>query len=345
MKIVIDKAIPFISGVFEPYAETLYLNGPKITREDLLDAEALITRSRTRCDSDLLDGTAVKIIATATIGTGHIDMPYCDSRGIFVKTSSGSNAGGVMNYVFSALYGVAARKSIPLTGATFGVVGAGNVGSRVATMARTLGFKVLVHDPYRNGSDLSSVCHCSLDTLLAESDIVTLHVQLSENTRGMVDASFFEKMKDGAIFINTAHGDLIVEDDLIDALPKLGAVIIDTWSGEPDINLTLVEEADIATPHIAGYSYQGKQLATMMAVRSVARFFGFEALYDFFPEAEVDGLAAVKLDFHDKSQGEIASMMQYNYPVFTDDFIFRINPGDFNGMRENYRLRREFYTD
>lgn len=343
MKIVIDKAIPFISGVFEPYAETLYKNGPEIIKSDLLDADALVTRSRTQCNAALLEGTSVRMIATATIGTGHIDLPYCDSKGIFCKTSSGSNAGGVMNYVFSALYGVAARKSIPLTGSTMGVVGGGHVARRVIEMARVLGFKVLVHDPI--GEVRSASACVDLDTLLAESDIVSLHIQLAGSTRGIADASFFDKMKFGAIFINTSHGDLIVEDDLLDAIPKLGAVIIDTWSGEPDINRVLVEAADLATPHIAGYSYQGKQQATMMAVRSVARFFGIEPLYDFFPEADVKGLEAVKLDFHSKSQGEIASMMQYNYPVFTDDFMFRINPGGFNEMRANYRLRREFYTD
>lgn len=343
MKIVIDKAIPFINGVFEPYAETLYKNGPDIVRDDLLDADALITRSRTRCNAGLLDGTPVKIIATATIGTDHIDLPYCDANGIFCNTSSGSNAGGVMNYVFSALYGVAARKSILLSGATLGIVGGGNVGSRVAAMARTLGFRVLIYDPRNTtSSELGTV---DLDTLLAESDIVSLHLKLTDSTRGIADAAFFERMKFGAIFINTAHGDLIVEENLLEAVPKLGAVVIDTWSGEPNINTDLVEAADIATPHIAGYSYQGKQQATMMSVRSVARFFGIEALYDFFPEADVTGLQAVKLDFHAKSQGEIASMMQYNYPIFTDDFMFRINPSGFNVMRENYRLRREFYTD
>ena len=131
MKFVIDESIPFIHGVFEPYAEVIYKIGADICRDDLLDADALISTSRTRCNEDLLEGTSVKIIATTTIGTDHMDMDYCSRKGIYVKNASGSKSGSVMNYVFSALYGAAARKSIPLTGATFGIVGLGSVGRRV----------------------------------------------------------------------------------------------------------------------------------------------------------------------------------------------------------------------
>ena len=136
MKFVIDQAIPFIKGVFEPYAETVYKDGWDIVREDLLDADALIIRTRTRCNEALLAGTSVKIISTAAIGTDHIDLPYCDENGIFIQNAAGCNSGGVMNYVFSALYGAASRERIPLSGATFGIIGVGNVGSRIEQMAR-----------------------------------------------------------------------------------------------------------------------------------------------------------------------------------------------------------------
>ena len=149
IKIVIDDAIPFIQGVFEPYAEVVYKGGRDISKEDLIDASALVTRTRTRCDAALLDGTAVKFIATATIGTDHIDHEYCDRRGIVVRNAAGCNAGGVMNYVFSALYGVASRKAIRLDGTKLGIVGVGNVGRRVDMVAGYLGFKVLKNDPPR----------------------------------------------------------------------------------------------------------------------------------------------------------------------------------------------------
>ncbi len=131
IKVVVDDAIPFISGVLEPYAEVVYKVGRDICREDLMDASALVIRTRTKCDASLLDGTAVKFIATATIGTDHIDHEYCDKAGIVVRNAAGCNAGGVMNYVFSALYGVASRKAIRLDGSKLGIVGVGNVGKRV----------------------------------------------------------------------------------------------------------------------------------------------------------------------------------------------------------------------
>lgn len=336
--------IPFIQGVFEPYADVIYLEGGSIGREDLMDADALVIRTRTRCGASLLEGTPVKIIATATAGMDNIDLDYCQAHGIFVKAASGCNSGGVMNYVFSALYGCAARKSIPLPGSTFGIVGVGSSGQKVERMARILGFKVLMCDPPRAMEEGESQ-FCSLDYLLENSDIVTLHVPLSPATRGMADAEFFKKMRLGAFFINTAHGELVVEDDLIEAVPKLGPVVIDTWNNEPDVNRKLISLVDIATPHIAGYSYQGKQISTMMAVRSIARFFSIRELYEFYPETDVKELEAVKLDVAGMTQGQIASIIQYNYPIFTDDFMFRMDPAGFNRMRADYSYRREFYID
>lgn len=344
MKITIDKGIPFIEGVFEPYAEVTYKEGSAIEAADVRDADALIIRTRTKCNSALLDGSKVKIIATATIGTDNINLQYCKEHGIFLSNATGCNAGGVMNYVFSALYGTAARKSIPLNGCTFGIVGVGNTGARVEKMARALGFKVLLYDPIRAEEEGASQ-FCELDELLENSDVVSLHIPLNDSTRGIADAGFFASMKPGAFFINTAHGELVVDDDLIYAAPRLGPIILDVWNNEPDINPDVMDITDIATPHIAGYSYQGKLLGTREAVRSVARYFKIEPLYEFFPQPDITGLDAVKIDLIGKSQGQITSIFQYNYPVFTDDFMFRIAPRDFNTLRENYRYRREFYAD
>ncbi len=342
MKFVIDRNIPFIKGVFEPYASVLYKEGSQICRDDLDDADAIIVRTRTRCNANLLEGTPVRMISTATIGTDHIDMQFCRAHDIFVQNAHGSNSGGVMNYVFSALYGAASRERIPLTGATMGIIGAGQTGARVESVARNLGFKVLLCDPPRAEAE-GDAQFVPLAQLLATSDVVTLHVPLTQSTFRMADASFFERMKFGAFFINTSHGDVVDETALLDAASKLGPIIIDTWAGEPDVNRKLLEKATIATPHIAGYSYQGKQRGTASAVRAIARYFKIEPLYDFFPPAEVQELEAVKLDLSGLTQGQIASVFQYNYPVFTDDFMFRVNPGSFAELRKQYRYRREFY--
>ena len=343
IKIVVDDAIPFISGVFEPYADVVYKVGREISREDLLDAQALVIRTRTKCDAALLDGTKVKFIATATIGTDHIDHDYCDKAGIVVRNAAGCNAGGVMNYVFSALYGVASRKAIRLDGTKLGIVGVGNVGSRVDRVAGYLGFKVLKNDPPRMAAE-GPDGFCPLDYLLQNSQVVTMHVPLDKTTFRMCDDAFFDKRKPGAIFINASRGEVVDDEALKRAIPKLGPVIIDTWNNEPDIDRELMNMVDIATPHIAGYSYQGKQNGTAASVRALARFFGFEKLYEFFPKTELESLEAVKLDLKGKRQGEITSALQYNYPIFTDDFMFRMDPGAFESLRSHYQYRREYYV-
>ena len=344
MKIVADIDVPFLKGVFEQYGEVIYKKGPEINREDVCDADALILRTRTKCDADLLEGSAVSLIATATIGTDHVDFDYCNSHGIEVQNAAGCNAGGVMQYVFSALYGVAARKAIKLDNCTFGIIGVGHVGKLVEKMARYLGFKVLLCDPPRAAAE-GADGFCSLEYLLANSQIVTMHVPLDETTRNMADKSFFDQMPVGSIFINASRGEVVDEEALMLSLPKFGAVIIDTWKNEPDINEELMDMVDIATPHIAGYSYQGKQNGTAASVRAVARHFGIETLYDFYPDEGQEAHEPILLDLKGKKQGEIAAVFQYNYPIFTDDFRFRMELGNFERMRSDYQYRREIYVE
>lgn len=340
MKIVADKHVPFLEGVFEPYAEVVYIDGRAINHDDITDADALIIRTRTKCNADLLEGTKVSMIATATIGMDHIDLDYCRARNIEVHNAEGCNAGGVMQYVFSALYGIAARKGIKLDDATIGIVGVGHVGSKVETMARHLGFNVLLCDPPRAEAE-GSDAFCSLEYLLANSQVVTMHVPLDETTRGMADEEFFMLMPPGAIFINAARGEILDDNALMQAIPKLGAVVIDTWNNEPNVNRELVDMVDIATPHIAGYSYQGKQNGTASAVQSVARHFGIRQLYDYYPEADIPDHDPVQLDLTGKTHGERAAVFQYNYPIFTDDFRFRMEPENFEKLRSEYQYRRE----
>ncbi|MBQ8837706.1 MAG: erythronate-4-phosphate dehydrogenase, partial [Bacteroidales bacterium] len=186
---------------------------------------------------------------------------------------------------------------------------------------------------------------CSLDYLLANSQIVTLHVPLDYTTRKMADVTFFSLMQTGSIFINASRGEVVDEDALKAAMPKFGAVVIDTWNNEPDVDEELMDMVDIATPHIAGYSYQGKQAGTAMAVQAVARYFGIEALYDFFPEADIPDHDPVLLDLKGKNHGQIAAVFQYNYPIFTDDFRFRMAPRKFEELRSEYKYRREIYVE
>ena len=161
----------------------------------------------------------------------------------------------------------------------------------------------------------------------------------------MADEDFFAQIRPGAVFINAARGEIVDEKALMHARPKLGALVLDTWCNEPQVNRNLIDICDIATPHIAGYSYQGKQNGTAMAVQAVATYFGIGPLLHYFPETDNRELNPIKIDVEGKSQGEVAALLQYNYPIFTDDFMFRTHPGDFEKLRSDYNYRREFYID
>ena len=340
IRIIADSAIPFLEGVLEPYASVRYIPGAETGPEDVRDADALIVRTRTKCRPELLEGSSVKLIASATIGMDHIDEDYCRSRGITVRNAAGCNAGGVADYVFTALYAAAARAGRRLGGLTLGVIGVGHVGGIVADYARKLGFRVLLCDPPRAAAE-GGEGFCSMDSLLSGSDIVTLHVPLNAETYGMAGKDFFGKMRPGAFFINASRGETVDENALCGAASGLGPIIIDTWCGEPEINPQLLEKALIATPHIAGYSYYGKQRATADAVRAAAAFFGIDGLRDFFPQGGSKELSPRYMDLSGKTQAEIAEVFQDNYPIFTDDFALRSSPGDFEKIRSEYAYRRE----
>ena len=344
MKIVADTYIPFLKGVLEPYAEVVYLDGRAIDRQAMMDADAIVIRTRTRCCEETLSGTKVKMIASATIGTDHIDMAWCRKNGIEVQNAAGCNAGAVANYIFSAMYAMASRRAIKMEDAVLGIIGVGNVGRKVEHMARTLGLHVLLNDPPRAAAE-GPEGFVTLDELLEKATIISLHVPLDERTHNMVDDAFFEKMQPGTIFINASRGEIVDESALLRARPKIGALALDTWCNEPNVSHILMDCCDIATPHIAGYSYQGKQNGTAMAVQAVARYFGIKELEFFRPATEEEALKPKAINVKGKTQGEIAAALQYNYPIFTDDFLFRVAPEDFERLRSEYNYRREFYFE
>jgi erythronate-4-phosphate dehydrogenase len=271
-------------------------------------------------------------------------MDYCRANGIRVYNAQGCNAGGVMQYVFTGLYGTASRNGIKLDGMTLGIIGVGNVGKKVEHLAKYLGFNVLKCDPPRAEREGPEE-FVSMDYLVANSNIVTMHTPLDETTKGMADRHFFEMMRPGTFFINASRGEVVDEEVLMEARVKLGPVIIDTWNNEPNINLKLLDMTDIATPHIAGYSFQGKQNGTASAVRAVARQFDINGLYHFYPACNLPEHQPKRLDLKGKTQGEITTIFQYNYPIFTDDFIFRMDPRNFERLRSEYQYRREIYVD
>ena len=342
--IIIDSGIPFIKGVFERYCNVIYAPGSQFAAEiwwvkrHVPNARiALIIRTRTVCNAELLRDSNVDFIATATIGTDHIDLEYCASNGISVASAAGCNSSGVMQYVFTALAYVDKLSQPDLT---LGVVGVGNVGSKVAAFARRLGWNVLENDPPKQHLHPEYV---SLDELLRKSDIVTLHVPLDSSTQNMANAEFFAKMKDGALFINTSRGEVADEKSLIDSLdnasPRRGVsgCILDVWRGEPDINVALMEKALVATPHIAGYSKEGKENGTQMAVRAAAEFLGIDPLRNYVVNPSPSYNC---LDLKKPLKEQLLSF----FDISDIDKKLRSAPKDFETLRNNFTLRSEFKT-
>ncbi len=324
MKFVIDSAIPFINGVLEQYGEVKYLNGSLISHSEAIDADALIIRTRTKCDAELLEGTSVKLIATATIGTDHIDLEYCKSHNIQVASAPGCNSSAVCQWVYAAVTTIAQTKNICLNGLTIGVIGVGHVGSKVAAMAELYGMNTLLNDPPREAVEGGSK-FVSLDDLLTHSDIVTLHVPLSEDSRNMASTGFFNKMKQGSIFLNASRGEVVDEGVLLANISKFSGVALDVWRGEPLINKQLLRAVDIATMHIAGYSVQGKINGTNMTLAAVCGFFNLPKL------SSTKGVG-IQTD-------SIDGIIPEEYDIMADDAALRAHPEMFEELRVGYCYR------
>jgi erythronate-4-phosphate dehydrogenase len=369
IKVIADSDIPFLRGVLEPHVQVVYLKGKDINADSVRDADALIIRTRTRCDASLLENSRVRFIASATIGSDHVDVDYCNKKGIYFTNAAGCNSWGVVQYVISAIFFVSSQLNSNPCGKTIGIVGAGNVGERLAQTAIKLGFKALRCDPpkrdtlqkdadyfktesaslrgeigefYVDRSHLSCADYISLDELIDKSDIISLHTPLNESTRCMASSDFFRKIKRGAVFINSSRGEVCDEPELVKSRGKLAAVVTDVWSNEPEINRGLLDISTIATPHIAGYSLEGKINATRMVVNQLGVFFEIDDLAKF----EIEIPAVTPYNFMPRENlsefENVCSLLETIYAIKNDDKLLRMNPESFEQLRGNYNYRREF---
>lgn len=330
MKIVIDNAIPYIAGILEPYAEVVYRDGGGFTPDDVADADMLVIRTRTRCDAALLDGSRVKIIATATIGFDHIDTRYCAARGIEVVTAQGCNAAGVLQWVAAALAMLAGEGMRPGS-TTLGIVGVGHVGSLVERYARSWGFRVLCCDPpraAREGGDFVQLEH-----LLRESDIVTLHTPLDATTRHMAGDAFIEAMRPDGVLLNASRGEVAATQPLLRARQRL---FIDVWEHEPCIDRGLLAKAAVATPHIAGYSAQGKANATAAVVAAAARRFGLPLAGWYPPQVRPARRRDITWD-------EMCGTIREYCDLAAQSRRLKEHPEAFEPMRNGYAYREEYF--
>ena len=348
MKIVCDNKIPFLRGVLEPYAEVVYLPGKETTPEVVRDADAIITRTRTICDESLLKESSVKVIATATIGFDHIDTGWCEEHGIIWRNAPGCNSWSVKQYMSSVLVSLSRMRSFDLEGKTLGVVGVGNVGSKVAQAASALGMKVLLNDPPRERRE-GSGDFVSLDEILRRSDIITLHVPLSREgedaTWHLFDAERIGKMSPSQILVNSSRGPVVDNAALKQALKAraIAGGVLDVWEGEPDLDPELVSLLDITTPHIAGYSADGKANGTAASVRTVSEVLGLP-LTDWFPGDIPSPSMSLEfsIDAAGKTRQEVLSeAVLYTYDVLEDSGRLRGNLGLFEKLRGDYPVRRE----
>lgn len=360
MKIVCSTNMPYAEEAFSTLGDTVLKDGRSITAKDVRDADLLIIRSTTKVDADLLKNSSVRFIGTGTIGIDHMDIPLLEKNGITWCGSPGCNANSVAEYIVSSLLALDNRHELTLAGETIGIIGVGNVGSLVAQKAKALGMNVLLNDPPRQRSAGERAqgtedagrkieAFVELDELLHDSHFVTMHVPLTDNgdfpTRQMANDEFFHKMRPGTIFINSARGAVMNTDALLAAMDEglVSHAIIDTWENEPKIRKDLLDHVDIGTPHIAGYSFDGKVMGTLMVYKEACRFLGQKPTWSpdaLLPEPPVP---AINIDVSSMTDEQaLWKIVQQVYNVEVDEAALRAKPGNFDQLRRDYYERREF---
>jgi erythronate-4-phosphate dehydrogenase len=331
MKVIIDSAIPYIRGVVEPYAEVLYLKGTEIDSSAVRDADALVVRTRTRCCRELLEGSKVRFIATATIGRDHIDEEYCASAGIEVASAAGCNARGVLQWVAATLRHIVESEGKRPEEYTLGVVGVGNVGSLVVEYARHWGFRVLMCDPPRHEREGGE--YYPIETIAREADIITLHTPLDHTTHHLVESALIATMRPNAVIINGSRGAVVDNRAVMESLHRY---VFDVWEDEPNLNEDILRGAMLATPHIAGYSQQGKANATAMSVNALARHFDLP-LTTWRP-AEVTPTEPHLIEWD-----EMCATIDRYCDIVSETETLKRSPKHFESFRNDYRYREEYF--
>lgn len=345
MKIIADNTVPYLKGIAEPIAEVKYLNSEEFTSTAIQDADTLIVRSIDKCTRELLEGSQVRLITTATIGFDHIDTKYCDEAGITWKNAPGCNATSVAQYVLASLITIALRKKETLQSKTIGIVGVGHVGKELEKLCTVYGLHVLRNDPPRAEAE-GNEGFVSLDTIAEEADIITFHTPLTKEGRFMThhlaNKEFFNKTHKKPWFVNASRGAVHDTPALLDALKsgKIGEVIIDCWENEPTIDRELLDRVAIATPHIAGFSADGKANGTRTCLENIERFFDLkiEKLNDVMPPAPADPI----IDLSGVAEHRIEHVIFKSFDPLVTDKALRETPDKFEWLRANYNHPREF---
>lgn len=342
MKIVVDDKIPYILEPLKELAEEVVaLPGRDIRAADVRDADILVVRTRTRCDKALLEGSSVRLVLTATIGFDHLDVAYLHEAGIEWHNCPGCNATSVAQYVRNSLLALEQDGIIRLDQCTLGIVGVGHVGTAVLTAMQGLVKHILLNDPpreSRHDTAPDGLCWSPLTALQAQCDIITLHTPLVTAspypTLHLADSTFLNALQRPVVFINAGRGEVAETEALLQALAdeRIKAAVIDTWEHEPAISRELLEKVYIGTPHIAGYSADGKANATRMVLEHICRFLGRRM--DF-------GIAPPPLPADFRPAADSSERHLQLYDPRTDSTRLKAHPELFEQLRGNYPLRRE----
>ena len=351
MKITIDENIANAEEVFSGLGITGLLPGREITNETLKNSDALIVRSITNVNEELLRGTKVKFVGTATIGSDHIDTGYLFKNNIAFADAKGCNAEAVKEYVFAALTEAANKKNLKFKDLSLGIIGAGNIGSRVVKCAEVLGIRTILNDPPLQRKTGDKI-YKDLDTAL-QADVITLHVPLNkegtDKTFHLFDYERLNRLKENSVLINSSRGSVIHNEALEKIINKKNlTVILDVWENEPEINSSLLEKVFIGTPHIAGYSYEGKINGTMMIYSALCRFLNKEE--DYFVKMPQVENPLIELNNFESIEAGVKGIFRKIYDIRKDDSSLRKIITDlqddrkkyFDRLRRDYPLRREF---
>lgn len=353
MHILADENIPLVEAFFAEHGEIRRMHGRTINRAALGDSEVLLVRSVTRVDRELLEGSRVRFVGTCTIGTDHLDLDYFEEAGIAWASAPGCNARGVVDYVLGSLLALAEGEGVELADLRYGVVGAGEVGGRLVEVLRGLGWNVRVCDPPRQAQETGEFV--GLDEILEECDVISLHTPLilegEHATFHLLDQARLERLRPGAWLINASRGAVVDNAALREQLaqrPDIQAVL-DVWEGEPQVDVALAELCWIATPHIAGYSLDGKLRGTAQVYQAFCASRGLEPkieLAELMPETPLRGLSFANTA---SPEDMLATICRAVYDPRRDDAAFRRSlAGDdeqrragFDRLRKQYPPRRE----
>ena len=331
MKIIIDSAIPYLGTTLEPYCEVVRIAGVKISRDDVRDADALIVRTRTKVDCKLLEGSSVQFVATATIGKDHIDEAYCQHQGIALHSAPGCNARGVLQWVAAALRHIVIDNGRRPQDYTLGIVGVGNVGSLVSHYAKLWGFRVMECDPPRQAREGGEFY--SIEEVARNADIITLHTPLDATTHHTINDRILATLRPEAVILNSSRGG-VVDNAAVSASSH--RYIFDVWEDEPLVSAEVLQRATLATPHIAGYTIQGKANATAMCVSALARHFKLP-IEGWYPE-EISCTEP-----RDISWEEMCSTITHYIDLDALSATLKANPSEFEAMRNSPNSLREEY--